>query len=136
MADSDSNSESTTPRSPGLLASLQRLLASAAEVLRTRMEILSTELEEEGGRIRELLLLQQVALFFLGLGVLLATSFVLMAFWDDHRLVALGVFAALYLSAGVGAAWFLRRKLKHHPRLFNASLSELRKDRERLSPRP
>lgn len=136
MAKCDGTPESTTPRSSGLLASLQRLLASSAEVLRTRLEILSTELEEEGVRVRELFLLQQVALFFLGLGVLLATLFVVLAFWDHHRLAALGILAALYLTTGVGAVGFLRHKLKTHPRLFDASLNELRKDRERLNSRP
>ncbi|MCW8903823.1 phage holin family protein [Sedimenticola sp.] len=135
MANSDSSAESATTRSTGLLASLQRLLATSAEVLRTRVEILSTELEEEGVRVRELFFLQQVSLFFLGLGLLLATLFVLLVFWDSHRLSSLAVFAALYLTAGVGTAWVLRRKLRNRPRLFSASVAELRKDRERLASR-
>lgn len=132
MANSDSSAESVTTRSTGLLASLQRLLATSAEVLRTRVEILSTEFEEEGVRIRELFFLEQVSLFFVGVGLLLATLFTVLIFWDSHPLSALAAFAVLYLAAGVGTALVLRRKLRNRPRLFSATLAELGKDRERL----
>ena len=132
MANSDRSAESVTTRSTGLLASLQRLLATSAEVLRTRVEILSTEFEEEGVRLRELFFLEQVSLFFLGVGLLLATLFTVLIFWDSHRLSALAAFAVLYLAAGVGTALLLRRKLRNRPRLFSATLAELGKDRERL----
>lgn len=132
MANSDSSAESVTARSTGLLASLQRLLATSAEVLRTRVEILSTEFEEEGVRIRELFFLEQVSLFFVGVGLLLATLFTVLIFWDSHPLSALAAFAVLYLAAGVGTALVLRRKLRNRPRLFSATLAELGKDRERL----
>ncbi len=73
-----------------------------------------------------------MALFFLGLGVLLATLFVVMAFWEDHRLAVLAGFTLFYLAIGIGTGLVARQKLKTRPRLFSTSLAELGKDRERL----
>lgn len=121
MASDDTAAEST--QAPGLLASLRRLSATFAEMLHTRVEILSTELEEEGVRVRELLLYELVSLFFLGLGLLLVTLFVVLAFWETHRLSVLAVFAIFYLAIGVGTALVVRHKLRTRPRLFSATLS-------------
>lgn len=132
MARDDTGSGSPPGRSLGLLAAARRLLASFTEVLHTRAEILFTEMEEEAVRIRELLLYELVSLFFLGLGVLLATLFVVVAFWEDHRLAILAGFTLFYLAIGIGTAWVARHKLKTRPRLFATSLAELNKDRERL----
>ena len=132
MAYDDTGAESTSTRASGLLASLRRLSATLAEILHTRVEILSTELEEEGVRVRELFIYEMVSLFFLGLGLMLMTLFVVMAFWETHRLSVLAGFAVFYLAIGAGTALVVRHKLKTRPRLFSATLSELGKDRERL----
>lgn len=58
-----------------------------------------------------------------------------MAFWETHRLSVLAAFAVLYLAIGVGAALMVRNKLRNRPRLFSTTLSELGKDRDRLSSR-
>lgn len=120
----------------GLLASLRRLLATAIEIVQTRLELFSIELEEEGLRLRELLLYALVALFFLGFGVLLFTLLVVVLFWDTYRLPVLGGLAVLYLAIGIGAALRVRHTLRTRPRLFAATLGEFGKDREQLAPRP
>ena len=132
MARDDTVEQSTPNRTTGLLASLRQLLATSAEVLRTRVAILSTELEEEGIRVRELILFEQMSLFFLGLGLLLATLCVVLAFWETHRLLVLAAFAAFYLAIGTGIALVIRHKLKTRPRLFSTTMTELGKDHERL----
>jgi uncharacterized membrane protein YqjE len=132
MARDDTVVRSTTTRTTGLLASLRQLLATSAEVLGTRVAILSTELEEEGLRVRELILFEQMSLFFLGLGLLLTTLCVVLAFWETHRLLVLAAFAVFYLTIGTGIALVIRHKLKTRPRMFSTTLSELGKDRERL----
>lgn len=136
MAYDDTGADSASTRTTGLLASLQRLLATFVEILHTRAEILSTELEEEGGRVRELLRIEMASLFFLGLGTLLLTLFVVLAFWEDHRLSVLAGFSIFYLAIGVGAALVVRHRLKNRSRLFSATLTELGKDRDRLSSLP
>ena len=135
MAYDDTDPEPAPDRATGLLASLQRLLATFTEILHTRLEILSTELEEEGQRISLLFIYGLVSLFFLGLGLLFATVFIVAAFWETHRLYVLAGFTVFYLGIGVIAALVVRHKIKARPRLFSATLSELGKDRERLTSR-
>jgi uncharacterized membrane protein YqjE len=76
-----------------------------------------------------------VALFCAGVGVVLATLFVVMALWDTHRLLALGIPAILFLL-GAGLAWLaVLGKVRAKPRLFAASLGELSKDRKEVTSR-
>lgn len=135
MAYDDTGPEPAPGRATGLLAAVQRLLATFTEILHTRVEILSTELEEEGERIRQLFMYGLVSVFFLGLGLLLATAFIVVAFWETHRLYVLAGFTVFYLSIGAIAALVVRHKIKTRPRLFSVTLSELDKDRERLTSR-
>lgn len=117
----------------GLLASLRRLLATFIEIAQTRLEIVATEFEEERVRIRELVTFGFVALFFLSFGLMLLTLFIVALFWETHRLLVLGSFAAVYLVAGIGAALMLRKRLKSRPRLFATTVTELSKDRAHLT---
>jgi uncharacterized membrane protein YqjE len=131
---SDTDSGTGTGAATGLLASLQRLLATLLEILQTRAEIVATEFEEERERIRELIVLGFVALFFVNLGVVLLTLFIVMLFWDTHRLYVLGGFAVLYLGLGLMAVTVLHRRHRSRPRLFATTLAELSKDRDQLTP--
>jgi uncharacterized membrane protein YqjE len=128
--------EPDTGHSPGLLASLQRLMATLLEVLQTRAEIVATEFEEERARLQELVVFGILTLFFAGVGLTLLTLFVVVLYWDTHRLAVLGWFASLYLGLGGLAGIVLYRRLKSRPRLFATTLSELAKDRDRLGARP
>jgi uncharacterized membrane protein YqjE len=125
-----------TGQSPGLLASLQQLMATLLEILQTRVEIVATEFEEERVRLRELVVFGILTLFFVSVGLTLLTLFVVMLYWDTHRLVVLGGIAMLYLGLGGLAGIVLSRRLKSRSRLFATTLSELVKDRDQLSSRP
>lgn len=122
--------------SPGLLTSLQRLIATLLELLQTRVEIVATEFEEERVRLRELVVFGILTLFFVSVGLTLATLFVVALYWDTHRLAVLGGVALLYLGLGGFTAICLYRRLKSRPRLFSTTLSELEKDRDQLSSGP
>lgn len=122
--------------SPGLLASLQRLLATLLELLQTRVEIVATEFEEERVRIQELVVFGVLTLFFFCVGLTLATLFVVALYWDTHRLTVLAGVTLLYLGLGGFTGVFLYRRLKSRSRLFSTTLSELEKDRDRLSAEP
>lgn len=121
--------------STGLWDSLRRLLASFAEILHTRLAIISTELEEAGWRVGQLLLYGLASIFFLGLGLLMATFFVIKASPETYQLYVLGGFAIFYLGISAIAALMIRYLLKSRPRLFSTTLSELRKDRRHLDTR-
>ena len=56
------------------------------------------------------------------------------AYWDSHRLAALGGLTGFFMIAGAGLAWLALHKARTKPRLFDASLAELSKDRQHLTP--
>jgi uncharacterized membrane protein YqjE len=123
------------PESRGLFESLKTLAATLLAMAHTRLRLLSTDLEEERERLFSVVVAGLVALFCLEVGVVLVTVFVVVSFWDGNRLLALGTLAGLFLLAGLLALARILYQLKTKPRLFNATLAELAKDREQLSSR-
>lgn len=116
----------------GLLESLTTLAATLAGIAHTRLDLLSTDLEEEREHVFSLMVLALVALFCLGVGVVLATILLVVAFWDTHRLLVLGSLAGFFLAMGMAVWAFALHKARTKPRLFAASLSELFKDRQQI----
>jgi uncharacterized membrane protein YqjE len=121
-----------TAESSGLMGSSRRLLSTLTSLVSTRLELLANELQEERLRLTQMLLLGLSALFCAGMGVLLLTLFIVVLFWDEHRLVALGVLCVIYFALAVVLAQLLRSKAQTGSKLFSASLAELAKDREQL----
>lgn len=80
-----------------------------------------------------MLVLGLVALFCFGVGIVLLSILIVVALWESHRLLALGGMAGFFLAAGGGVVWFALHKIRTKPRLFEASLAELSKDRQHLS---
>lgn len=125
-------SEKTPGESKGLLESLSTLAATLVAIAHTRLDLLSADVEEDRAHVLSLLVLALAALFFLGIGVVLAAILLAVVFWDTHRLLALGSLAGFFLAAGMAAGLFVLHKARTKPRLFAASLSELLKDRQQL----
>ncbi len=121
-------------REAGLFESLRRLLATLLAIAQTRLALLANEVQEETLRLQRLIVLAFAAVFFLALGVLLGTCYFILLLWENHGLAIIGVFALLYIGAGVVFGLYVYRKSLERTRLFQASLAELGKDRERLSP--
>jgi len=119
----------------GLFESLRTLSVSLVGIVHTRLELLSTDIAEEREHLITLLLLVQLALFFLGVGILLLALMIVVAFWESHRLLVLGGLTGLFLLASAGSAWLAVHKTRTRPRLFAASLAELSKDRQHLTSR-
>jgi uncharacterized membrane protein YqjE len=118
-----------------LMESLKRLANTSLAIVYTRLELLSNEVEEERLRVTQMLLYASVALFFFGLAVMMLTIFIVVLFWDTHRLLALGIFTALYFIVGL-LVWNALRQLSNgRSKLFSASLAELADDRDHLAPR-
>ena len=116
----------------GLMGSVKRLTGSLIAILSTRLELLANELQEERLRLTQMLLLALVALFCLGTGLMLLNAFIVVLFWDDHRLLALGLLSLVYLVAGAAVAMVVRVKAQAGSKLFAASVAELDKDRQAL----
>jgi len=117
----------------GLMASLRRLTANFTVVAGTRLELLANEVEEEKLRLGRLFLLGSLAMLFFGLAVMLATVFVVVLFWDSHRLLVVGGLAGLFVLLAVLTARALRAAAQAGSKLFSASLAELAKDRHQLT---
>jgi uncharacterized membrane protein YqjE len=120
----------------GLFDSAKALLATLIGVVHNRLELLSTELQEEVGRVALMLVWGAVALFFVFLAIAFLALLILIAFWDDHRLLVAGLLAALFVVLALVAGFAARKQIAAKPRPFDASLNELAKDREQLTPRP
>lgn len=116
----------------GLMGSVRRLVSTLLEIASTRLELLANELNEERLHLQQMLLYFLSALFCIGMGVMLLTVFVVVLFWDDHRLGVLGGATALFLIAGVLLAGRLRALTRIKSTLFSASLAEFGKDRAQL----
>lgn len=117
----------------GLFATLKALSANLLGIVQTRLELLSTDIIEERERIITLLVLAVAALFSVGVGVVLLAILVVLALWETHRLMALGGMVVFFLMAGASIGWVAMNKLRSHPRPFDASISELVKDRQDLT---
>ena len=120
----------------GLLGSARLVLGALVDIGQTRLQLASTELEEERLRIAELLVFAAAALFFLGLGIVLATLLLVLVFWDGPRVLALSAVTAVFLALGIGLALTWRRKSRAKPPLLGATLAELQRDRDALAGRP
>ena len=122
---------STLPES-GALASLRGLGASFVALLHTRVELVVVELREEGERRKAMVALAAAAAVFLTLAAAFLGVFVLVLFWDSHRLLAAGGVTALWLALGLGALARLKRHGRESPPPFEATIAELAKDLEAL----
>jgi len=120
--------------SPGLMGSVRQLLSTLVALASTRLELLANELQEERLRLTQMLLFASCALFCFGMGVLLLAAFIVVLFWDEHRLAALGTLSLLFFATGALMALLLRSRAQAGSRLFSASLAELARDKERLEP--
>ncbi len=119
-------------RRGGLLQSLRELLATLLATLHTRGELLQTELAEERLRVTGIALFAVAAVFFLFLGVLLLSFFLVLLLWDSNRLLTAGLLTLVYLLIGVVCALMARQRSSVKSPLFAASLAELAKDGRRL----
>jgi uncharacterized membrane protein YqjE len=124
--------EAETRPTGGILDSVRQLGATFVGLLHTRIEIVANEIEEERVRLRQGLLLAIVAGFSLAVAALLAVMFLVVLFWDTHRLVAMGVLFLVFFGVGAGCVLTLVRHARSRPRLFATTLGELAKDGERL----
>ena len=116
----------------GLFESLKTLSVSLVSIVHTRLELLSTDVAEEREHLTSFLVLVLVALGCLGVGAVLLAMLVVVTFWETHRLLALSGMTGLFLMAGIGFGWFAMHRVRTKPRLFEASLAELSKDRQQL----
>lgn len=119
-------------RASGLFASVRGLLATALAVAQTRLELVTTEIEEELHRVAEILLWMFVVVFFAGLTVLMFAFVVVVAFWEEHRLLAAALTTLVFLGLVLAALAIVRAKIRARPKLLESTIDEIRRDRAAL----
>lgn len=110
--------------------SIGRISATLLAMAQTRLELAAVEVEEEYQRLLGYLLMSLLALFLLGITLLLLALLVIVIFWETHRIEAVCGMAGLF---GLGAVWLglkVRADFRAKPRLLAATVDELRKDIE------
>lgn len=117
----------------GLSGALSRLAASAVDLVRTRAELAAIEFDEARELAKDRVALLVVGLVCVAMGLIAATAFVVVLFWDTYRLTALGLVTVAYLLGGLIAFWRFSEHRRSDPRPFAATLAELERDREWLA---
>ena len=101
----------------------------------TRLELLTTELQEEIQRAASMLLWAFVALFAAGMGLFMLALAIIFACWDTHRILASVLVTVVFFGIAAFAVMYLRKQINSRPRMLDATLSELARDRQRLDER-
>ncbi len=120
------------PGRHNLFASAKGLLGTGVTLLHNRLELLGVELAEERSRLFSMLAYGGAAFLCLAAGLIFLAVFLTVLMWDHNRLLALGVFSALFLGAGIASLMLAMSLSKSGSKLFSASLAELRKDNQAL----
>lgn len=116
----------------GLFGSVRRMLETLLAITQTRLELVTTEIEEELHRVAEILLWMFVVVFFAGLAVLMLAFVIVIAFWEDHRLLAASLTTLGFVGITAIALLVVRAKARARPKLLEATIEEIKRDREAL----
>jgi uncharacterized membrane protein YqjE len=112
------------------------IAATFVEAACTRLELGATELAEERVRLAQQALAAIVALFCLGVGIVLAVM--ALAWWvgPEQRVTVLAVAAGAGLAVAVWALARWQRIVRQRPPLLQETLSQLRADARGLAAAP
>jgi uncharacterized membrane protein YqjE len=116
----------------GLFASLRRMLATLITLVQTRLELVSVEIEEQIEYAASVLLWSIAAIFFASLTVLLLALTIVIAFWDEHRLLAAGLVTTSFALFAAIAVLVVRQRLRTRPRFLAATVGEFGRDAAEL----
>jgi uncharacterized membrane protein YqjE len=116
-----------------LLSSIKNLAATGASIAQTRLELLSVDVQIARSKFISLLVMIVCALFFLFFGLVMLSLLIVIYSWEADRMLALGLLTSGFIAIGLILAILIVRSLRTMPKLFEASIAELAKDREELS---
>jgi len=116
-----------------LLSSLKNLVSTGASIAQTRLELISTDVQIARSKFISLLVMIVFALFFLFFGLVMLALLIVIYSWETDRILALTLLTSGFLAVGMILAAVILQSLRAMPKLFEATISELQKDREELS---
>ena len=120
----------------GLFDSLKRMTATLLELAHLRLELISVEIEDQIAYAANILLWGIAAIFFGTLTVLLLAFTIVVAFWDNHRLLAAGLVTGAFALIALGAILIVRARLQRRPRFLAATSEEFKRDAAALDAEP
>ena len=118
-----------------LLSSLKNLVSTGASIAQTRLELISTDVQIARTKFLGLLVMVIFTLFFLFFGLIMLALLIVIYSWETDRILALSLLTAGFLAVGCILALLVLRSLKTMPKLFEATIAELAKDRQELAKR-
>ena len=118
-----------------LLSSLKNLVSTGASIAQTRLELISTDVQIARAKFLSLLVMTIFTLFFLFFGLVMLALLIVIYSWEANRIFALSLLTGGFLSVGIILALVVLRSLKTMPKLFEATIAELSKDRQELAKR-
>jgi len=116
----------------GLRPAMARAASAVVALLSTRVELASIEFTEERERLTTRLALVAGGALLLAFAALFIGAFVIVVFWDSHRLWAIAAVAAAHLVAALVLLSKAKAMGRDAPSPFAATIDELKKDRELL----
>ena len=111
-----------------ITAAVGMIAANLLDLARTRLELAAVELQEGARRLVGYLVWALAAAVLALFALALVVLFVLVLFWDTHRLAAVGGMAVLFIVGTLFAVAKLKAGLAARPPMLPATLAELRKD--------
>jgi uncharacterized membrane protein YqjE len=104
------------------------MLATLLTLVQTRLQLVGVEIEEQIAYAASVLLWSIAAIFFASLTVLLLALTIVIAFWDEHRLLAAGLVTGTFALIALVAGLVVRHRLHTRPHFFAVLASEFERD--------
>jgi len=126
-------SESGVQRPGGLRSAFAELAESVIGLAGTRARLAGVELAEERARLVTRAILLLAGILLIAVAALFAGAFVVVLFWDTHRLIAIATMTVVLAVAGTLLLLRARAIGRNAPQPFATTLAELEKDRVLLA---
>lgn len=112
----------------GILAAAGRITATVVAMIGTRLELAAVEFQEDARRLLGYLAWTLLAVFLAGGAFMLVALFVIVLFWEDYRLQAIGGMAILFAAVAGLIVMKVKSGLNNQATLLSTTLAELRND--------
>jgi len=113
---------------------VRRAGSGVAALAGLRVELFALELREQFEQWLRVAMFAVAAIVLGCIGLGFVAVFVTVAFWDGEPLVALGIFAALFLGGAVICVQRITAALAKAPAPFSATVAEFLRDAEAMDP--
>jgi len=121
------------PPRPEFRTAAARFVNSALALAHTRVELAAVELAEERERLKRSAMLIAGGVFMLSFAILGVAAWIVVFFWETHRLEAIAGVTVVFALAGAFFVWRNVVLARESPMPFSATLAELAKDRTWLT---